>query len=260
MLRSRYGSDAAVVEAGVDEAGRGCLAGPVFAAAVVWDERLNEHPMARRVRDSKRLSAGQRERVREFVEANCVYGVGHASADEIDRINIMRASHMAMHRAIDDISSTRIGLLVVDGNVFTPYIHPITRDFVPHACVVDGDSEYLAVAAAGVLAKTHRDRHVLQVMHPRFPVYQWDKNKGYGTATHMSMLSDHGPCAEHRRSFAPVRRALIEHRPDVQEGGHGHCLNDDSTPMISPGTQGHEPLRTVPALSASVPNMQSLNM
>jgi ribonuclease HII len=204
-------------EVGVDEAGRGCLAGPVFAAAVVWHDsaEVNAHPMARWVRDSKRLSAKRRDAVREFIEGHCAWGVGSVDAAEIDRINILRASHKAMHKAIDALlakeaaAADDIQMIVADGDRFTSYISPRTGEFVPHACIVDGDAQYLSIAAASILAKTHRDRHVLEVMHPRHPAYGWDRNKCYGTPAHLDALRALGATADHRRSFAPVKGAPV---------------------------------------------------
>lgn len=221
------------VEAGVDEAGRGCLAGPVFAAAVVWPaisraEDLDPK-LLRLVRDSKTLSSGQRDRSRAFVEETAVaWAVASASAEEIDRLNILRASQLAMRRALDllhhdvqqdECSYTRcrplpdatsaVEFVLVDGDRFdTTYISPRGQGaFVPHACFTNGDGRFLAIAAASVLAKTHRDAYVVEQLHPRFPQYGWDKSKCYGTAAHLGGLERHGTCVEHRRSFAPVRHA-----------------------------------------------------
>jgi ribonuclease HII len=108
-------------------------------------------------------------------------------------------------------------LLVVDGDRFAPYISPASGDFVPHACVVDGDAKYLSIAAASVLAKTHRDRHVAEVLHPRFPAYGWDRSKCYGTPAHLAKLAELGPCPEHRRTFAPVQRAAARREQDAQQ-------------------------------------------
>lgn len=194
------------LEAGVDEAGRGCLAGPVAAAAVVWDPAL-EHPLVARIRDSKRLTARAREELREFIEAHAVaWAVRLVDAADIDRLNILRATHAAMHGALDDLGVDVDGVLV-DGDRFRAYISPRTGEFVPHACVVDGDNLYLPIAAASILAKTHRDRYVREAMHPAHPRYGWDRNMGYGSAEHMARLRELGATPFHRRSFAPVRAA-----------------------------------------------------
>ncbi len=236
------------VEAGVDEAGRGCLAGPVFAAAVVWpsaEERpdVAADPRLAIVRDSKTLSPAQRARAREFVESSAVsWAVGSASADEIDRVNILHASHRAMHRALDLLhrpapapapapaqppapapalsacggrAAVAVDFVIADGDRFDAYISPTSDCFVPHACFPSGDDRFLAIAAASVLAKTYRDAYVCGALHPRFPMYRWDESKGYGTAAHMRALDEHGPCAEHRRSFAPVARAVANQLPSA---------------------------------------------
>ena len=211
----------ASAEAGVDEAGRGSLAGPVFAAAVVWgraddaeaEARLRAMRDSALVRDSKKLSALQRAKARAFVEANALaWGVGRVEAADVDEINVLRASMRAMRLALDDLHARAaasanvvvVDAVLVDGDRFEGYLSPVTGDFLPHACAVDGDALYLSVAAASVLAKTHRDAYVLNVLHPRFPAYAWDRNKGYGTPAHLAALAEHGPCAEHRRTFAPV--------------------------------------------------------
>lgn len=216
---------AARVEAGVDEAGRGCLAGPVFAAAVVWPQSAGglRPPL---IRDSKKLSASQRERVRALIEAEALaWGVGSVDAAEIDRTNILKASMRAMRNALDDLYvrfpdiGRRLEFLVVDGERFDGYATPPSAapsdpdgaagsDLLPYACVVDADSQFLSVAAASVLAKTHRDRFVLEQMHPRFPHYGWDRSKCYGTRAHYDALGLHGPCELHRRSFRLAPKAL----------------------------------------------------
>ena len=222
------------IEVGVDEAGRGCLAGPVFAAAVVWPTKEDgslDPKLLRLVRDSKTLSAGQRDRARAFVEATAIaWAVASASADEIDRINILRASHLAMHRALDLLHGVRpesgyaefrplpsstaaVEFVLVDGDRFDAYLSPReSGTFVPHACFTNGDGHYLAIAAASVLAKTHRDAYVVEHLHPRFPQYGWDRSKCYGTAAHLGGLERHGVCEEHRRSFAPVKQAELAHK------------------------------------------------
>lgn len=211
------------VEAGVDEAGRGCLAGPVAAAAVVWDPAL-EHPLVERIRDSKRLSPRMRETLREFIEAHAVaWAVRLVDAPQIDRENILQATQTAMHGALDELDAD-VDSLLVDGNHFRPYISQRTGtgEFVPHTCVVRGDDQLLPIAAASILAKTHRDRYVRTVMHPQFPQYGWDRNMGYGSAEHMARLRELGPTPFHRQSFAPVRvasqiRADAEREPIVEE-------------------------------------------
>jgi ribonuclease HII len=220
------------VEVGVDEAGRGCLAGPVFAAAVVWPapgtERaasaLSRPAELALVRDSKRLSAAQRRRAAEFVREHAVaWSVASCSAAEVDRLNILRASQAAMHKALDAVfASTSCEpepeAILVDGSVFRAYISQRSDAFVPHACIVGGDNQYLSIAAASILAKKHRDAHVVEDMHPRHPQYSWERNKAYGTAEHMQAMRVHGLSPEHRLSFAPCRAiAAASLRRSAQE-------------------------------------------
>ena len=177
-------------EAGCDEAGRGCLAGPVFAAAVIlppdfYHEDLN---------DSKQLRSAARERLREVIEREALaWSVQAVSVEEIDKINILKASMLGMHRALLDLNY-QPGLILVDGNRFIPF------QKIPHQCVVKGDGKYAAIAAASVLAKTHRDAHML-ALHAQFPQYDWQQNKGYPTEAHREAIRQHGPCIHHRRSF-----------------------------------------------------------
>ncbi len=177
-------------EAGVDEAGRGCLAGPVTAAAVILPPDYY-HPD---LNDSKQLSARQRERLRPIIEREALaWAVAEASPVEIDRINILQASLLAMHRAIDALV-VRPEHLLIDGNRFVPY------PMVPHTCVVRGDATYLSIAAASILAKTHRDEFMSQLAN-EFPHYGWIDNAGYPTEQHRAAIRAHGPCGWHRLSF-----------------------------------------------------------
>lgn len=195
--------------AGVDEAGRGCLAGPVTAAAVVWDgsdEELRQHPDFRLVRDSKTLSRAQRARARVFIEDSAIaWGVAFSPADEVDSLNILHATFKAMHSALDQVSTlVPIEHVRVDGDRFKTYTDPAGY-IIPHSCIVDGDKLDLSIAAASILAKTHRDEYVLDYMHASYPVYAWDRNLTYGTREHIDALLRHGPCVFHRRSFQPVK-------------------------------------------------------
>jgi ribonuclease HII len=177
-------------EAGLDEAGRGCLAGPVYAAAVVLPRHF-EHPL---LNDSKQLTEEQRYALREVIEREALaWAIASCCHEEIDRINILKASLKSMHLAVDGLK-LRPGLLLVDGNRFTPYAG------IPHRCVVGGDGRYLSIAAASVLAKTYRDGHMNR-LHESFPQYNWARNKGYATREHQQALQLHGPCPHHRRSF-----------------------------------------------------------
>lgn len=186
------------VEAGCDEAGRGCLAGPVVAAAVILPPRARIPGLD----DSKRLTAGRRAELRLLIERHAsAWAVAMVWPEEIDRINILQASFLAMHRAVD-LLCTRPGHLVVDGNRFTP--HP----GIPHSCVVKGDGRIRCIAAASILAKTHRDE-LMNELHEEHPHYGWAVNKGYPTADHRATIARLGPSPYHRRSF----RLLPEPRP-----------------------------------------------
>ncbi len=179
-----------VVEAGCDEAGRGCIAGPVFAAAVILSPEFH-HPL---LNDSKKLSARTRELLRDVVESEAVsFGVAMADEKEIDRINILNASFLAMHRAIEKMQSVP-EKLIIDGNRFKPY-----RE-IPFSCIVKGDSKYASIAAASILAKTYRDEYMCG-LHEQYPLYGWNKNKGYPTLFHREAVMKSGPCQYHRHSF-----------------------------------------------------------
>jgi ribonuclease HII len=179
-----------LVEAGCDEAGRGCLAGPVFAAAVILPTDFH-HPL---LNDSKRLSEEQRYALRPFIEQHAVaHAVAQLCNRQIDEINILKASFKSMHLAIAALSQ-QPQLLLIDGNRFTPY------SGIPHQCIVGGDAKYAAIAAASILAKTYRDDYMKE-LHGQFPQYNWAKNKGYATKDHQQALNRFGPCPFHRRSF-----------------------------------------------------------
>ena len=179
-----------LAEAGCDEAGRGCLAGPVFAAAVVFPKDF----VCEALNDSKQLTGKQRYELRPLIEREALaWAVGIVSAGEIDRINILKASFLAMHRAIDGLKLTP-GHLLVDGNRFMPY------PGIPHTCVVKGDGKYLSIAAASILAKTYRD-DCMQGLHEEYPQYRWDRNKGYPTVEHRRAILQHGATEHHRMSF-----------------------------------------------------------
>jgi ribonuclease HII len=177
-------------EAGVDEAGRGCYAGPVFAAAVILPKDFY-HPL---LNDSKLLSEKSRDLLRPIIEKESVsFGVGIVSNNEIDEINILQASFKAMHIAIDNLKKTPHHLLI-DGNRFKEYKK------IKHTCIVKGDSLYASIAAASVLAKTYRDDY-MNTLHTEFNCYGWDRNKGYGTALHRKAIEEYGLCKYHRVSF-----------------------------------------------------------
>ena len=185
------------IEAGCDEAGRGCLAGPVFAAAVILppDFRCDE------LNDSKQLSEKDRDRLRPIIEQNALcYAVEICSPEEIDEINILWASIKAMHKALAKLT-VRPEHILVDGNQFRPF------ENIPYTLVVKGDGKYLSIAAASVLAKTYRDEY-MQNLHEQFPVYDWASNKGYPTKTHREAIKKYGITEHHRKSFNLVERQL----------------------------------------------------
>ena len=224
MLLNKYYKSK--IEAGCDEAGRGCLAGPVFAAAVILpDDYVNET-----LNDSKQLSEKKRYLLREQIERDALaWAVGVVTAQEIDHINILNASILAMHRALDRLS-LRPEAVIVDGNKFKPYIPFATlspeeraaaisqsvtatvsatspADMIssplPSTTIVKGDGKYLSIAAASILAKTYRDDFMKQI-DEEYPAYQWKKNKGYPTKAHYAAIREHGPSPYHRLTFAGV--------------------------------------------------------
>jgi len=179
------------MEAGLDEAGRGCYAGPVYAAAVILPKDFH-HPL---LNDSKKLTEQQRDLLRPIIEKESIaFAVTAVDNREIDKINILQASYAAMHRSLDKLV-TSPELLLVDGNRFKPY------KTIRHECIVKGDGKYAAIAAASVLAKTYRDEYMLQ-LHEEFPFYGWNSNKGYGTETHRKAIFSNGLCKYHRMSFS----------------------------------------------------------
>lgn len=179
-----------VVEAGCDEAGRGCLAGPVVAAAVILPPRFTNKTL----NDSKQLTEKQRYELREIIEKKAItWAVGIVSPQEIDEINILNASFLAMHRAIDQLNQVPEHLLI-DGNRFKDYKE------IPHTCMVKGDGRFYSIAAASILAKTYRDDIMLE-LHNDFPDYQWDKSKGYPTKAHRAAIEKYGVTEHHRKSF-----------------------------------------------------------
>jgi ribonuclease HII len=178
------------IEAGIDEAGRGCYAGSVYAAAVILPKDFY-HPL---LNDSKKLNEKQRDLLRPIIEKESIaFAVAAVDSTMIDAINILQASILAMHQAVNQLT-TIPEMLLIDGNRFKTY------KAIPHQCIVKGDGKYAAIAAASILAKTYRDEYMLQ-LHHQFPQYGWDKNKGYGTAIHRKAIADNGLCKFHRMSF-----------------------------------------------------------
>ncbi len=188
MLKNHYYEG--LVEAGCDEAGRGCLAGSVYAAAVILPPDYENADL----NDSKQLTERRRYQLRSQIEQDAVaWAVGVVTPEEIDRLNILRASILAMHRALDQLS-VQPEAIIVDGNRFTPYKN------LPHTCIVKGDGKYLAIAAASILAKTYRDDYMIRLAE-EYPQYDWLSNKGYPTAKHREAIRSHGSSPYHRMSF-----------------------------------------------------------
>jgi ribonuclease HII len=178
------------IEAGCDEAGRGCLAGPVFAAAVILPSDFQSEEL----NDSKQLSEKKRYALRPLIESQAIaWAVGIVSAEEIDKINILNASILAMHRAIEQLTVSPEHLLI-DGNRFKPY------PAIPHTTIIKGDGKYLSIAAASILAKTYRDDYMLSLAR-EYPAYQWHENKGYPTKAHRQAILQNGISPHHRKSF-----------------------------------------------------------
>lgn len=186
--------DPNLIEAGCDEAGRGCLSGPVVAAAVILPKDFR-NPL---LNDSKKLTEKQRYLLRPIIEKEAIsFGVGIVSNEEIDEINILNASFLAMHRALDELQP-RPEQILVDGNRFNTY----GEDDIPtpHHCIIKGDGKYLSIAAASILAKTYRD-DIMKMLHQDFPVYDWQQNKGYPTKKHRASIGKNGTTEHHRMTF-----------------------------------------------------------
>lgn len=191
------------IEAGCDEAGRGCLAGSVYAAAVIFPPDYTNPAL----NDSKKLSAKRRYALREQIQQDALaWGLGIVTAEEIDRINILNASILAMHRALDALQ-LRPQYVIVDGNRFKPYGE------VPHTTVVKGDAKYLSIAAASILAKTYRDDYMKE-LHAQYPHYGWDHNAGYPTKEHRQGIREYGLTPVHRKSFHQLNDGQLELFPD----------------------------------------------
>ena len=190
MARLRRYLEKNRLEAGCDEAGRGCLAGPVFAAAVI----LGAGTRLPGLNDSKKLKETERDVLRQLIEQKAVaWAVGIVDHEAIDQINILNASILAMHNAVDQLD-VKPEWLLIDGNRFHPY------DGISHTTVIQGDGKFASIAAASILAKTHRDAYMAN-LHKEFPMYNWQQNKGYPTAAHRDAIVSHGPCLYHRMSF-----------------------------------------------------------
>lgn len=195
MLRSCYREGCC--ECGIDEAGRGALAGPVVAAAVIWDPTV-DHPLVRDIKDSKKLSAKKRSELATFIKQYAVaWATSFVTNETIDECNILQATYQAMHECVHKlIESHKIEHIIVDGNRFRVF------EGIPHTCVVKGDNSYISIAAASILAKVARDEFMVSISkQPTTEVYKWDKNMGYGTAVHIAAIHEHGLSCHHRRTF-----------------------------------------------------------
>lgn len=197
-LRSHY-SDTELLECGCDEVGRGCIAGPVFAAAVILPYNYENEE----INDSKQLSAAKRNQLRTMIERDALaWAVGQVSEKEIDKINILQASFLAMTRAVEQLS-LKPQLLLIDGNRF------VNRTDIPYKTVVKGDATYLSIAAASILAKCYRDE-LMERLHEEYPQYGWKDNKGYPTPYHQEAVLKYGNSPYHRRSFQLKRQLRLE--------------------------------------------------
>jgi len=195
MLKSKFQNK--LIEAGCDEAGRGCLAGPVYAAAVILPKNYKN----KLLNDSKQLSEKKRNILRNEIEKDALaYAVGVVDNIEIDEINILNASFLAMHRAVDGLLK-KPELLLIDGNRFKPY------PSIPHECIIKGDGKFLSIAAASILAKTYRDEF-MEEAHNKYPYFDWHKNKGYPTKAHREGIKQHGATPIHRTSFQLLPKQL----------------------------------------------------
>lgn len=197
------------MEVGVDEVARGCLAGRVYAAAVIWDARI-QHPLIAEIKDSKKLTPVQRSELRQFIEQNATaWSIGWIDETVIDQVNIRNATFMAMHQAINNIQvsypNLRLGHILVDGNAFNPYPE------IPHTCVVKGDNTYLSIACASILAKTHRDEYIASLArtYPDLHKYCWYKNNAYGTRDHLEAIRMYGISQFHRKTFGICKTAPV---------------------------------------------------
>ncbi len=205
MLKTFYQD--LVLEAGCDEAGRGCYAGPVFAAAVILPQDFY-HPD---LNDSKQVPADKREELKKFIKENAIaYSIASVDNEEIDQINILQASFKAVHLALDKLKK-RPKFILMDGNRFKQYKK------VKHECIIKGDGIYANIAAASILAKTARDSY-MKKLHKEFPYYGWKTNKGYGTPEHRAAIEEHGLCKYHRKSFNIMNMQMSLFDDEMAEG------------------------------------------
>ena len=194
------------LEIGLDEAGRGCLLGPVFTAGVILND-FNFNPPPYEIKDSKKCSRRVRKALRGYIEENCIaYSVEMIDTNRIDQVNILNATMEGMEKCVDNITSViNVDRLLVDGNYFQPYMDKYTFESIPHTCIPGGDDKYYNIAAASILAKEYRDEYMIHLCETNNILDNYDirNNKGYGTKTHMLALQEYGPTEFHRKSFKP---------------------------------------------------------
>jgi ribonuclease HII len=211
MLSFYYGDDCEEIQAGIDEAGRGCFSGPVVSAAVVWDvhwlkENANNYPQLKKIKDSKKVTQKNRNELFDFIKENAYdYSISFIDNNIIDDINILHATYKAMHTALDGIKKTNVNRILVDGSNFKTYYSNKEGEFViPHTCITNGDNLYLSIASASILAKVSRDRYMEEICinNPEYNTkYDWINNKGYGTAKHIQGIKTYGITDLHRKTF-----------------------------------------------------------
>ena len=203
ILKPYYEEDK--LEVGIDEAGRGCLFGPVCVASVIWNPEIDDSSVV--IKDSKKLSEKKRKEAYQFIIENSIaYSIQFVSNKDIDKTNILDCTIKGMHLCLDDISTKiQFDSILVDGNHFKTYYSERMDEFIPHKCMIKGDNHYKSIAAASILAKTYRDNYILQLTedNPEFKQYDIHNNKGYGTKKHMEAIDKYGITELHRKTFSP---------------------------------------------------------
>ena len=196
------------LEVGIDEVARGCLAGRVYAAAVIWSPTLDmtDHPI---LKDSKQLSKKQREKLKDYIENTAIdFSVAYESSETIDKYNILNATHMAMHKAIKNLNVSPESI-IADGNIFKPY-YDENNDLIPHKCLIGGDSKYASIAAASILAKVYHDYYIEDLCNQdsNYEKYGWRTNMGYGTQEHIDAIIKYGLSSHHRKTFGICKNII----------------------------------------------------
>ena len=202
------------IEVGIDEVGRGCLSGPVFAAAVILPKKFPDD-IYLQIKDSKKLSHKKRLMLTEYIKKHALdYSIGIVKAKEIDEINILQASFKAMHNALDNLKKLVPENIIVDGHLFKPYFSIKNDDFITHTCIIEGDNKYFSIAAASILAKESRDEYMKNLCkkHPELKKYGWESNKGYATKKHREAILEYGITKYHRHTFGICKRVLQQYK------------------------------------------------